>query len=112
MTATLKEIAERVGKSVTTVSRALADYDDVSQATREQVRRVALELGYEPNIVAQQLQKQCIDTIGLILPTFGPRFSDPFLASFWPALATKRPGRDLICLSPPARLGRRKKKPI
>ena len=58
MTATLKEIAERVGKSVTTVSRALADYDDVSQATRKQVRQVALELGYEPNIIARQLQKQ------------------------------------------------------
>ena len=42
MTVTLKIIAERVGKSVTTVSRALAGYGDVSEATREQVRQVAL----------------------------------------------------------------------
>ena len=71
MSTTLKEIARRVGRSVTTVSRALAGYDDVSEATREQVRQVALELGYEPNIIARQLQKQRTDTIGLILPTFG-----------------------------------------
>jgi cyanate lyase len=51
MTVTLKSIAKRVGKSVTTVSRALAGYEDVSEATREQVRQVALELGYEPNII-------------------------------------------------------------
>ena len=58
MAATLKHIAERVGRSVTTVSRALAGYDDVSESTREQVRKVAKELGYEPNITARQLQKQ------------------------------------------------------
>jgi LacI family transcriptional regulator len=79
---TLKSIAERVGKSVTTVSRALAGYDDVSDATRERVRQVALELGYEPNIAARQLQKQRTDTLALILPTFGPRFSDPFFSEF------------------------------
>lgn len=78
MTVTLKDIAERTGKSVTTVSRALAGYEDVSPATREQVRRVAQELGYEPNIIARQLQKQRTDTIALILPTVNLRFSDPF----------------------------------
>ena len=98
MTATLKEIAERVGKSVTTVSRALADYDDVSQTTRKQVRRVALELGYEPNIVARQLQKQRTDTIGLILPTFGPRFLDPFFSEFLAGVGSEatRQGFDLL----------------
>ena len=82
MAITLRDIAERVGKSVTTVSRALAGYDDVSEATREQVRQVALELGYEPNIVARQLQKRRTDTLALILPTYGPRFSDPFFSEF------------------------------
>jgi LacI family transcriptional regulator len=80
MAVTLKHIAERVGKSVTTVSRALAGYDDVSQATRRQVQKVAQEMGYEPNIIARQLQKQRTDTLALILPTFGPRFSDPFFS--------------------------------
>lgn len=80
MAVTLKHIAERVGKSVTTVSRALAGYDDVSQATRRLVQEIAQEMGYEPNIIARQLQKQRTDTLALILPTFGPRFSDPFFS--------------------------------
>ena len=94
----LKEIAQRVGRSVTTVSRALAGYEDVSEATREQVRQVALELGYEPNIIARQLQKQRTDTIALILPTFGPRFSDPFFSEFLAGVGNEaaRQGFDLL----------------
>ncbi len=80
MVVTLKDIAKETGKSITTVSRALNDYDDVSSATKELVHRVATELGYTPNILAQRLQKQNADTIGLIMPTFGPRFSDPFFS--------------------------------
>ncbi len=82
MAATLKEIARLTGKSVTTVSRALADYDDVSPETKVMVRRVADDLGYTPNLTAQHLQKRRSDTIGLILPTYGPRFADPFFSEF------------------------------
>jgi LacI family transcriptional regulator len=77
---TLKDIARETGKSVTTVSRALNDYGDVSAETRALVMRVADELGYTPNTLAQRLQKQRTDTIGLIIPTFGPRFSDPYFS--------------------------------
>lgn len=98
MTVTLKDIADRVGKSVTTVSRALAGYDDVSQATQEQVRQVATELGYEPNSIAQQLQKQRTDTLALILPTFGPRLTDPFFSEFLAGIgnAAAEKGYDLL----------------
>ena len=83
MPVTLKDIAERVGKSVPTVSRALAGHSDISPDTRALVRQVALEMGYEPNIAAQQLQKQRTDTIALILPTIANlRFSDPFFSEF------------------------------
>ncbi len=82
MPATLKEIARRTGKSITTVSRALADYDDVSPETKALVRRVADELGYTPNLLARRLRKRRSETVGLILPTFGPRFSDPFFSEF------------------------------
>lgn len=71
-----------VGRSVTTVSRALGGYDDVSPETRKRVLQAAQELGYEPNITARQLQKRRTDTIGLILPSFNPRFSDPFFSEF------------------------------
>ena len=82
MAATLKDIARRVGKSVTTVSRALHDFDDVSPETKAEVRAIAKELGYTPNIHAQRLQKKRTDTIGFIMPTYGPRFSDPFFSEF------------------------------
>jgi len=79
---TLKDISKRVGKSITTVSRALNDYDDVNQETKKMIQGVAEEMGYRPNIIAQRLQKQKTDTIGFIVPTFGPRFSDPFFSEF------------------------------
>ncbi len=82
MTATLKDIAHIVGVSVTTVSRGLAGYSDVSEETRSRIKSVAAELGYVPNITAQRLQKQRTDTLGFIMPTFGPRFSDPFFSEF------------------------------
>ncbi|UCC89072.1 MAG: LacI family DNA-binding transcriptional regulator [Anaerolineales bacterium] len=80
MAVTLKDIAQAVGKSVSTVSSALNDYEDVSQETKELVRRVAREMGYMPNIAAQRLRRKRTDTLGWILPTFGPRFSDPFFS--------------------------------
>lgn len=80
MVVTLKDIANATGKSITTVSRALNNYDDVSADTKILVNKVAKELGYSPNTWAQRLQKQHTDTIGLVIPTFGPRFSDPFFS--------------------------------
>jgi LacI family transcriptional regulator len=77
---TLKTIAARTGYSVTTVSRALAGYDDVSESTRQVIRQAAQELGYYPNHTARQLQKQQTDTVGLIIPSVGPRFADPYFS--------------------------------
>lgn len=82
MAVTIKDIARIAGKSVTTVSRALSGYDDVSPETRKQILQIAAELGYEPNITARQLQKRRTDTLGLILPPNNPRFSDPFFSEF------------------------------
>jgi LacI family transcriptional regulator len=107
MSVTLKDIANRVGKSVTTVSRALHDFDDVSPETKAEVRQVAEELGYTPNIHAQRLQKQRTDTIGFIMPTYGPRFADPFFSEFLAGIGNKAAelGFDiLVSTSPPGTL--------
>ena len=80
MTVTLKDIAQRLQLSVTTVSRALAGYDDVAENTRQRVRQAAEEMGYYPNITARQLQKQRTDTLAFVIPTHGPRFSDRFFS--------------------------------
>jgi DNA-binding LacI/PurR family transcriptional regulator len=89
MPVTIKDIARKIGKSVATVSRALNDFDDISPETKELVRQAAADLGYSPNRMAQSLQKQQADTIGLILPTFGPRFSDPFFSEFLAGIGNK-----------------------
>lgn len=78
MAVTLKDIAERLGLSITTVSRALAGYQDVAESTRARVEQAAHEMGYYPNVTARQLQKKRTDTIAFVIPTHGPRFSDPF----------------------------------
>ncbi len=82
MAVTIKDVAERVGRSITTVSRALNDYDDVNEETRRRIKQVAKEMGYHPSSIAQKLRKKRTETIGFIMPTFGPRFSDPFFSEF------------------------------
>lgn len=103
MTITLKDIAHRVGKSVTTVSRALHDFDDVSPETKAEIRQIADEMGYIPNIHAQRLQKQRTDTIGFIMPTFGPRFADPFFSEFLAGIGNQaaKLGYDLLVSTRP-----------
>lgn len=98
MAVTIRDIANHVGKSITTVSRALNDFDDVAPATKEQVRAAARELGYAPNSLAQRLQKRTSDTIGLVMPTAGPRFSDPFFSELLAGVgnAAARLGYDLL----------------
>lgn len=76
--AKLKDIAEKSGFSITTVSRALAGYSDVNEDTRQHILDIAYSLNYQPNGVARQLRAQKTDTIGLIIPASDDRFSDDF----------------------------------
>ena len=53
----LKAIAAKIGVSINTVSHALRDMDDISEEMKIQIRRVAIEMGYMPNHVAQSMNK-------------------------------------------------------
>ena len=64
----LKAIAKELGISVTTVSRALNGYDDVSQETRARVEAEAKRRGYRPNTFARRLKMGKIDAVGLVFP--------------------------------------------
>lgn len=64
---TIKDIAKRVGVSVTTVSRALNGYHDVNQNTKKKIIEAAKELQYTPNAVARTLVTKKSNTIGLIV---------------------------------------------
>lgn len=74
---TLKQIAEILGISVTTVSKALKDYTDVSQDTKKKVKELATSLNYQPNAMALSLRNQESKTIGLIIP----EISHPFFGN-------------------------------
>ncbi len=77
---TLKDLAAKLGLSITTVSRALAGYSDVAETTRKRVIEAAEEMGYVPDVTARRLRKGRTDTIGFIIPTSGPRFADPYFS--------------------------------
>ena len=62
----LKTIAERCGVSTATVSKALNDHKDISEATRKRVRQVADELGYFPNAAARALKTNRSYNIGVL----------------------------------------------
>lgn len=65
---TLKEIATTLGISITTVSKALKDYSDVSEKTKKAVKELAENLNYTPNSFAVNLRTKESKTIGLIIP--------------------------------------------
>jgi LacI family transcriptional regulator len=78
----IRDIAKKLGISITTVSRALDGYPDVSPNTRELVEKTAREMGYVPNRAARTLRRHRSDTIGFIIPSARPRFMDPFYSEF------------------------------
>lgn len=67
---TLRDVAKAAGVDTSTASRILRD--DQSKAvrveTRERVRRVAAQLGYEPNAAARTLRTRRTNTLALLLP--------------------------------------------
>ena len=71
---TIKDIAERCGVSVSTVSRVLNNHPDVSAANRERVMAVVQELHYVPNNSARDLVKPAADSIGLVVRGVGNPF--------------------------------------
>ena len=65
----LKDIAQIVGVSVMTVSKALRDEPDVSAATKAKIKQLALDMGYVPDSSAQGLRTKTTKLLGLVIPT-------------------------------------------
>jgi LacI family transcriptional regulator len=66
--ATIKDIANKLLISPSTVSRALKDHAEISQETKDAVKRVAEELNYRPNTLALNLRYSRTNTIGIVIP--------------------------------------------
>lgn len=65
--ANIYDIAKLANVSAATVSRALANNEKISAASRERIQKIAEELGYRPNLVARNLRQKSSLMIGLIL---------------------------------------------
>lgn len=65
---TLQTIADALGISRSTVSLALRDAPQIAGATRERIRRSAIELGYVANRNAVRLRTQVRNLMGLVVP--------------------------------------------
>ena len=66
--ASITDLAKTLGLSPSTISRALSDHDDVSEATKARVRQLADELHYQPNQLAAALRRGRSNTLGVLVP--------------------------------------------
>jgi len=64
----LKDLAAQLGVSIATVSRALRDSHEVSEAMREKIRELAKQQNYRPNPFAQSLRKETPHILGVVVP--------------------------------------------
>lgn len=75
---TLKELAERCGVSIATISNILNNKENVSVETKKRVLKIVKELDYKPNVLARSLRMQKTKTIGLIIEDI-TAFSTPLI---------------------------------
>ncbi len=85
--ASISDVANHLGVSKSTVSRALNDYQDISKSTRQRIQHAAESLGYRPSSHARKLKRARAETIGFVTSIKDSRASDPFLATFLDSLS-------------------------
>lgn len=96
--ATLKDVAERAGVTVTTVSRMLNGRVPVSEKTAQRIHQAMDELGYHPNELARSLAKKSSNFIGLIVPSAKNYFFGSVIHSI-EHYATANDCKLLLCVS-------------
>ena len=67
----IKTLSKKMRLSITTVSRALGGYSDVSEKTRKRVIRFAKKYNYSPNPYAKGLASGKSNVVGVVIPVYG-----------------------------------------
>ncbi len=71
----LKDIADALGVSITTVSRALNNKIDINQQTKRKILELAADLDYRPNNLAISLRKNKVNNVvGVVIPEINHYF--------------------------------------
>lgn len=95
-------VAQHVGLAEGTVSRALNNYSDISQKTKDRVRLAAGELGYRPNPTARRLAKGVAEAVAYIYPSKDISISQSFISQLLQGLSDSlsQRGWDLLLVQP------------
>lgn len=102
MAVTRDDVARLAGVSSATVSYVINNGPrPVAEATRTKVLQAIKELGYQPNITAQNLRRQRTNTIGLVFTTIDRHLSHPYFVDLLTSIGEEcaQQGFDLL-LSP------------
>lgn len=83
MTARMRDVAQRAGVSVKTVSNVINDYPHVTPTTRARVEAAITELDYRPNLGARSLRLGRCGVIALVIPDL----AHPYFAGLAAAVA-------------------------
>lgn len=70
----IKQLAQQLNLSISTVSRALSDGYDISAQTKTKVLELAKKLNYQPNPYASGLRKHKSKTIAIVVPEIANNF--------------------------------------
>ncbi|MDO7844773.1 LacI family DNA-binding transcriptional regulator [Hymenobacter sp. M29] len=94
----IRDLAQQLNLSISTVSRALADHKDISESTKQRVRELAQQLSYRPNQLAAALRKGHSKTLGVIVPHIKGYFF-PAVMNGIEKVATREGFNVLMCQS-------------
>ena len=83
----IKKLSKKLQLSITTVSRALGGYSDVSEKTRRRVEKFAKKYNYSPNPNASRLASGKSNTVGFVLPLYGLNANNLNQTSFFDFIA-------------------------
>ncbi|MFQ5623179.1 MAG: substrate-binding domain-containing protein [Paracoccaceae bacterium] len=86
---TIADLAERLGLTKGTVSRALNGYPDISERTKRRVERAAKKIGYRPLSHAQAIKTGRARSLGLVLNVDADNAHKPFLTDFLDGISRK-----------------------
>ena len=89
MNLTLKDIAQALGISIATVSKALKNYSDVSPKTKARVLEYVTQVNFKPNFQASYLRTQKTKLVGVILPDINHDFFNKILKGIITAAETQ-----------------------
>ncbi len=78
----LKQLSDQLGLSQTTVSRALNNYPEVNEHTRQRVKLAAREYNYHPNTRATRLATGRAMTVGHVIPMNSTEVFNPIFGEF------------------------------